>query len=357
MSYISRSDKLNSPRVKSARAHRKMRYLIFTAVLLSAVSIVLTAIVFSEFVGGRTHTYTSGEVVSSKLSSTNKQSSSVKKVVKGDGSTPQTEDNAAKDNADPTTAEPKIEETQVQQEQSSANKPIHNTVEESKKAPVKSTQIPVVAPKQPKKAQGQKIVYLTFDDGPGKHTEQILGILNRYQVHATFFMVGRQLSGYEQAVKDSHEAGNYVGLHSMSHSKKKLYDSDGSGAFIKEFTQEQKLMKQILGYSPTLIRAPYGSKPEIGYNFRGDIAKAGFKMWDWTVDSKDWKYPHSPDRIVKEVKRQTHRDVEVILMHEKTQTVKVLPQIIEYLQKKGYTFAVYKPDQHFSVNFGKDPRL
>ncbi|WP_232436890.1 polysaccharide deacetylase family protein [Paenibacillus senegalimassiliensis] len=203
----------------------------------------------------------------------------------------------------------------------------------------------------------QKTIYLTFDDGPGKYTEPLLEIMERYQVHGTFFMIGNQLGGHQQAVKDAAEAGHYIGLHSMSHSKKKLYDSGNADHFIAEFTKEQEMVKALIGTSPALIRAPYGSKPEINQAFRDEIAEAGFKMWDWTVDSKDWKNAAKPELILQEIKRQVKGDTEVILLHEKAQTVAMLPQIIEYLQEKGYAFAVYKPEQHFSVNFDNDPRL
>ncbi|MNW49393.1 Peptidoglycan-N-acetylglucosamine deacetylase [compost metagenome] len=210
---------------------------------------------------------------------------------------------------------------------------------------------------QAAKPKVKKVVYLTFDDGPSKYTNQILDILEEKGIHATFFVIGSQLDGHEQAVKDMHEAGNYVGLHSMTHSKKKLYDSGSSERFIKEFKQEQQLVSKITGQTPLLIRAPYGSKPQIDDQFLSDIAEAGFKMWDWTVDSKDWYYEGKPNRILQEVKRQVHRDTEVILMHEKAQTVDILPKVIDYLHNKGYAFAVYKPAQHFPVNFAKDERL
>ncbi|WP_245954501.1 polysaccharide deacetylase family protein [Fontibacillus phaseoli] len=207
------------------------------------------------------------------------------------------------------------------------------------------------------KKTAQKVIYLTFDDGPGKYTDQIVSILNKNGIHGTFFMIGNQVSGNEKAIKTAAENGNYIGLHSMTHDKKKLYRSSGSARFIKEFKQEQEIIQKITGTTPWLIRAPYGSKPEINNKFLNDIAAAKFKMWDWTVDSKDWNYPGKPERIIQEIKRQVHRDTEVILMHEKSQTVQALPGIIKYLKKKGYSFAVYKPDQHFPVNFAKDERL
>lgn len=203
----------------------------------------------------------------------------------------------------------------------------------------------------------KKVVYLTFDDGPSKYTSQIVDILNEKGIHATFFMIGNQLSGNEKTVQNAAQAGNYIGMHSMTHDKNTLYKSGSSAKFLKEYKREQELIEKITGTTPWLIRAPYGSHPYIGKSFRDDIAAARFKMWDWTVDSKDWSYSGKPERIIQEVKRQVHRDTEVILMHEKAQTVRALPEIISVLQKKGYSFAVYKPDQHIVVNFSKDKRL
>lgn len=202
-----------------------------------------------------------------------------------------------------------------------------------------------------------KVVYLTFDDGPNQYTDQILDILHSNDIHATFFMIGTQLRDEKSSVERLIKEGHYPGLHSMSHSYNKLYKSGGYDHFVNEFKQEQALLYKLTGFKASLIRAPYGSAPQIGYNFRTQIADAGFKMWDWTVDSKDWNYDGKPDKVVQQVKRQVHRDQEIILMHEKKQTVQALPRIIAYLKQKGYSFAVYKPDHHVTVNFGKDTRL
>lgn len=205
--------------------------------------------------------------------------------------------------------------------------------------------------------QKTKVVYLTFDDGPNQYTDQILNILSKNDIHATFFMIGSQLKDNKSSVERLIHEGHYAGLHSMSHSYSKLYKSGGSDHFIQEFKQEQALLYKLTGVKSYLIRAPYGSAPQIGYNFRTAIYEAGFKMWDWTVDSKDWDYNGMPSKVVGQVKRQIHRKQEVILLHEKKQTVQALPQIIAYLQHQGYSFAVYKPDHHVVVNFGKDSRL
>ncbi|MNM59737.1 Peptidoglycan-N-acetylglucosamine deacetylase [compost metagenome] len=223
---------------------------------------------------------------------------------------------------------------------------------QGEKSPGKDTKVTSAAA-----LQNTKVVYLTFDDGPNQYTDQILNILSKNDIHATFFMIGSQLQDEKTSVERLIHEGHYPGLHSMSHSYNKLYKSGGSAHFIQEFKQEQALLYKLTGVKSSLIRAPYGSAPQIGYNFRTDIYGAGFKMWDWTVDSKDWSYEGKPEKVIQQVKRQVHRKQEVILMHEKKQTVQALPQIIAYLQHQGYSFAVYKPDHHVVVNFGKDSRL
>lgn len=212
---------------------------------------------------------------------------------------------------------------------------------------------------QPTRFLGQvsKVAYITFDDGPSKYTGQLLDIMNQYDARATFFMVGENLDHYPEAVKRLVKEGSYPGLHSMTHSYKKLYKGGSSDNFLNEFKEVQNKVEALIGYTPYLIRAPYGSSPQIGEAFRGDIAAAGFKMWDWTTDSLDWNLPGQPNKIISRIQRGVHRDIEVILMHERKQTVEALPQILKLLKAKGYEFEVYNPNEHVVVNFSHDPRL
>lgn len=211
----------------------------------------------------------------------------------------------------------------------------------------------------PKEYNGmtRKVAYLTFDDGPSKYSNDMLDLLDKNGIKATFFMLGDNMKTYPDAVKRIVNDGHYPGLHSMSHDYNKLYKSGGSGNFIKEFQEAQSIVNDLTGVTPTLLRAPYGSAPQIGESFRGDIAQAGFKMWDWTLDSLDWQYVGQPNRILEQVKAGLTEDVEVILMHDRQQTLEALPSIIEYIQSKGYEFDVYDPNAHFVCNFHHDKRL
>lgn len=358
--YGKRSDKHGERNAHSSMIWRT-RLVITAALVLTASSLALTAVAVAPLINeSLPHQSSTREMIPAKLASAGE-------TEKGQGITlansQQTaEPNVTSADSNPTPAESSDNQTEPKEspgkEEEASRKAESDSAPDTPAAqPAVETKSPPQQVNKPQSTVKPKVVYLTFDDGPSKYTDQLLEILEHYQIHGTFFMIGNQLSQHKETVNQVLEEGHYVGLHSMTHNKKVLYNGKGSANFIEEFTKEQKLMEKLTGTSPTLIRAPYGSKPGIDEKFRGDIAKAGFKMWDWTVDSMDWKYPNSPGAILKEVKRQTHRDTEVILLHEKAQTVQILPQIIEYLQSKGYAFAVYKPNQHFTVNFGNDSRL
>lgn len=87
-------------------------------------------------------------------------------------------------------------------------------------------------------AEEEKVIYITFDDGPGgKVTTEVLDILKREEVPATFFLIGDQIKGQEKLIKRMVDEGHSIGLHSMSHSKSKLYSSDKE--FLKEMLECQ----------------------------------------------------------------------------------------------------------------------
>ncbi|MGL4821322.1 MAG: polysaccharide deacetylase family protein [Bacilli bacterium] len=195
-----------------------------------------------------------------------------------------------------------------------------------------------------------KIAYLTFDDGPSKYTEEIIRILNEYNARASFFVVGDMVERFPDEVRKMAEAGNYVGLHSMTHDYNKLYGkADGSG-FIKEMTTLRTRVEQLTGSDANLIRPPYGSSPGIKPAFIPKIIANDFKVWDWSIDSNDWRHAKNPNKIVSETVSQLRKDVEVILVHEREQTVKVLPKLIQALQKRGYVLLPYDESMHTPVN-------
>ncbi|MCI4251088.1 polysaccharide deacetylase [Bacillus sp. CCB-MMP212] len=211
-----------------------------------------------------------------------------------------------------------------------------------------------------KRADGKpvgKVVYLTFDDGPSELTGKFLDVLKEQHVASTFFMQGSNLqnTGFQENVKRAVKEGHYIGAHSMTHNSDKLYKK---GQFVTEMKETLALIHNITGTTPKLVRPPYGSAPGLKeQDIRNKIVEAGIKVWDWTIDSNDWKLKGNPQQIIENVKRTTTEDVEVVLMHEKPQTLQALPEIIKFYKEKGYEFGVYNEADHFQLNFQKDQRL
>lgn len=202
-----------------------------------------------------------------------------------------------------------------------------------------------------------KVVYLTFDDGPSTLTNQFLDVLREQDVKATFFMQGSNLlkTNLQENVKRATKEGHYVGAHSMTHIYEKLYDNE---QFVPEMNETLSLIQEITGTNPKLVRPPYGSAPGLeSEQIRNEIVEAGIKIWDWTIDSNDWGLQDNPSQIVENIIKGTKNDVEVVLMHEKSQTLQVLPEIISFYREKGYVFGVYNDADHFNLNFYQDKYL
>ncbi|REB06140.1 polysaccharide deacetylase [Sporosarcina sp. BI001-red] len=202
-----------------------------------------------------------------------------------------------------------------------------------------------------------KVVYLTFDDGPSRLTNQFLDVLSENDVLATFFMQGSNLKkeilqdSVRRAVKEDH----YVGGHSMTHNYKTLYTNQ---QFVPEMKETLNLIHEITGTTPHLVRPPYGSAPGLqNEKIRQQLENEGIKIWDWTIDSNDWKLRGKPSQIIENIKGGTTRDREVVLMHEKPQTLAALPEIIQFYKEQGYKFGVYDDEHHFVLNFQNDDAL
>ena len=204
---------------------------------------------------------------------------------------------------------------------------------------------------------GKPVVYLTFDDGPNKSTAENLKTLKNYGVKGTFFFVGSQLSHFPELTRQAYAEGHYLALHSMSHDRNRLYAS--ANAFMEEMQAEARLMKKTTGHSSILVRAPYGSSPYVTPAMRSALKNSGYKLWDWDVDTVDWKYQEKDYmKIVANAKAGVVKALQakdqhiVVLLHDRPQTVKALPLIIKWLQQSGYSIQPYNPAFHITQNFG-----
>ncbi|WP_434751432.1 polysaccharide deacetylase family protein [Paenibacillus amylolyticus] len=204
-----------------------------------------------------------------------------------------------------------------------------------------------------------KIVYLTFDDGPTAHTGKLLDILDQYQVKATFFMLGPHMEQYQKATQRIVKEGHGLGLHGVTHVPSKFYKSAYSG--LKEMQQANESLNKVAGVKTSLVRTPYGSKPYMKPAFRNVLlAQGGFHLWDWNVDSLDWKYKKDHQKVYNNIMQQVHNVNKngtnpVVLMHDQEATLKVLPQVLKTLKAEGYQFEVITKNVQ-PLNFWNDKR-
>lgn len=189
---------------------------------------------------------------------------------------------------------------------------------------------------------GKKEIVLTFDDGPDpKYTESILEILKQYQVKASFFVIGNKAMHNQDIIKQIYRDGHEIGNHTFSHPK----TIEMSDKQLKlELNSTQRIIQGITGRTTSLYRSPYGDE-EAKYmpsHFQKlqAVTQMGYVTVNYDVDSKDWKLRDS-EAIVKNVLKQVSSG-DIILFHDgggdRQATVNALPEIIEQLQNKGYTF-------------------
>ena len=206
----------------------------------------------------------------------------------------------------------------------------------------------------------KKICFLTFDDGPSKNTPKILDILDRYNIKATFFVIGR---GKTEYMKDIVDAGHAIGLHSYSHEFSQIYQSET--AYFEDLQKLSDLVRETTGVTTTLMRFPGGSSNTASKKYCNGIMTAltksveqkGYAYFDWNCDSHDADSATVPaSQIINSIKRESGAQHLTVLMHDagvKTTTVEALPAIIEYLQEQGYGFQklnkIVKP-YHHSIN-------
>ena len=182
--------------------------------------------------------------------------------------------------------------------------------------------------------KNRKVVALTFDDGPNPATtNQALDTLSKYGIKATFFVLGKNVSGNEEILKRMKADGHVIGNHSWSHPVLSKLSLDEAK---KQITDTEDALTKVLGSSSKLMRPPYGA---ITDDIRNSL-DLSFIMWD--VDSLDWKSKNEA-AILTEIQREV-KNGSIILMHDiHAETVNALPKVIDYLKGQGYDF-VTVPD-------------
>ncbi|HOJ36219.1 MAG: polysaccharide deacetylase [Clostridiales bacterium] len=205
-----------------------------------------------------------------------------------------------------------------------------------------------------KKLNGKgKKIYLTFDDGPSKLTPQILDILDKYNVKATFFVIGNGTN--HSYLSKIAEKGHAIGLHTYSHNYKYIYASEEN--FFDDLEKISKLVEQETGVVSKIIRFPGGSSnlsskfnPGVMSRLAEKVKAKGYEYYDWNCTNGDGTGNNlSVSTLINtavDTALKANGDL-IMLMHDsaaKKTTVEALPRIIEIFRDAGYTFAPISPE-------------
>ena len=193
---------------------------------------------------------------------------------------------------------------------------------------------------------GDKELLLTFDDGPdSRWTPQILDILKKYHLHAAFFVVGLQAERNVPIVKRIYDEGNLIGNHTFTHQNVANVSPDRTFAELK---LTRLLIECITGHTTILFRPPYNADSEPA-NMEELVPVVLAREQNYidvgeSIDPEDWQPGISAEEIFNRVGKQIKQGSgHVILFHDaggdtRKETIKALPRVIEYFQKRGYKF-------------------
>lgn len=193
-------------------------------------------------------------------------------------------------------------------------------------------------------ADSEKVVYLTFDDGPStKVTNAVLDVLGQEKIKATFFIVSDRTAGREETLRRIAREGHSLGVHSKSHEYHKIYASDES--LLKDVKACADVIESLTGITPNLYRFPGGG---CGNRDREKklLEQAGYRVIGWNAVCGDEEIPHATaDQLYDStVKTAKGKNSVVLLCHDSANhkaTAEALPRIIAYFREQGYLFKAF----------------
>ena len=180
-----------------------------------------------------------------------------------------------------------------------------------------------------------KRIVLTFDDGPHpRQTLQILDLLDRYGIKATFFMIGINVQNYPQAAREVAARGHEIGNHTETHSHAIRLDD---ALLQSEIVQCEREVLAQTGKHCKLFRPPEGALTD---SMRNTIKRMGYVNVLWTLDTRDWA--HTPPDRISDYIIQNAKNGDIILMHDyigaNSPTLQALETFIPVLLEQGFTF-------------------
>jgi peptidoglycan-N-acetylglucosamine deacetylase len=177
-------------------------------------------------------------------------------------------------------------------------------------------------------------IALTFDDGPSEYTDRVLDVLDRLHVPATFFVMGKHVSEYPEALRRALDSGHAIGNHTWAHPNMAQLSEADQAAQVGDTAQA---VQDAGAPNPRLFRPPYGA-----YDGTTDriLRRADELGVLWSVDSEDYTLPGVP-AIVANVVPNVHPGA-IILMHDgggaREQTIAAVQQLVPQLRRQGYRF-------------------
>lgn len=193
----------------------------------------------------------------------------------------------------------------------------------------------------------EKVIYLTFDDGPSKHTPKLLDVLRKYGVKATFFVVN---TTYADTITRIAEEGHAVGVHTGSHVYKTIYASEK--AYFNDFASMHERIYELTGIRTTLMRFPGGSSNKVSSFNPGIMTRLtklvtdyGLQYFDWNVNSMDAGYAKTADEVFQYVTSGIgDQHCAVVLQHDIYDfSVDAVERIIQWGIANGYQFLALDP--------------
>ena len=179
----------------------------------------------------------------------------------------------------------------------------------------------------------KKVVALSFDAAWGNEdTQDLIDILKKYAIKATFFVVASWVDKYPESVKALHDAGHEIGNHSTTHPHMPKLSTEEMTNEVKTCNEK---IKNVTNTEPILFRAPYGDYNNNVIKTLGDL---NMYTIQWDVDSRDWMEGHTAEKITQDATKNVQNGSIILFHNAAVNTPAALPNIIENLKSQGYSF-------------------
>jgi len=186
----------------------------------------------------------------------------------------------------------------------------------------------------------EKILYLTFDDGPTPEiTQWTLNTLEKYNAKATYFCIGNNITKHPDVFKAVLSAGHSIGNHTQDHLKGW---QNSTKKFLENVVKADSVITKKLENSsqkPKLFRPPFG---QLKKSQGKAIIQLGYKIIMWSVVAFDWEHEITKEQCLKNVIRNASSKNNIVVFHDSVKASKnmmyALPKVLEYFSKKGYVF-------------------